>query len=187
MPPPVPIPAAPFARVVPGTPSLPSPLGGNADVDTDWGSQLVRGPLGLLTEAVAVTQHHDSITGTAKQHVANDYAKRIYAGLSQASTLVGSSLATLLNTCRSSNRSSSSTGGSWMSMGWIPERLAQLLGREVRGGGMAPAPVEIRLSDCRLLNASICWPTVTGTSRQAGGALLTVYNPLAWNRTELIR
>ena len=31
-------------------------------------------------EAMGVAQHHDAITGTSKQHVANDYAKRLYIG-----------------------------------------------------------------------------------------------------------
>lgn len=33
-----------------------------------------------LEEAVSLLQHHDSITGTAKQHVANDYHKRLSMG-----------------------------------------------------------------------------------------------------------
>lgn len=34
----------------------------------------------VLEEAVALLQHHDSITGTEKQHVANDYHKRLSNG-----------------------------------------------------------------------------------------------------------
>ena len=33
-----------------------------------------------LEEAVALLQHHDSITGTEKQHVANDYHRRLARG-----------------------------------------------------------------------------------------------------------
>lgn len=33
-----------------------------------------------LEEAVALLQHHDSITGTEKQHVANDYHLRLASG-----------------------------------------------------------------------------------------------------------
>lgn len=33
-----------------------------------------------LEEAVSLTQHHDAITGTEKQHVANDYHQRLSKG-----------------------------------------------------------------------------------------------------------
>ena len=34
-----------------------------------------------LEAAVALLQHHDSITGTEKQHVANDYHRRLARGV----------------------------------------------------------------------------------------------------------
>ncbi|KAK9786492.1 hypothetical protein WJX73_000911 [Symbiochloris irregularis] len=34
-----------------------------------------------LEEVVSLLQHHDAITGTEKQHVANDYHRRLHAGL----------------------------------------------------------------------------------------------------------
>lgn len=33
-----------------------------------------------LAEALAIAQHHDAVTGTEKQHVADDYAKRLSIG-----------------------------------------------------------------------------------------------------------
>lgn len=33
-----------------------------------------------LADALAIAQHHDAVTGTEKQHVANDYAKRLAIG-----------------------------------------------------------------------------------------------------------
>lgn len=33
-----------------------------------------------LGDALAIAQHHDAVTGTEKQHVANDYAKRLSIG-----------------------------------------------------------------------------------------------------------
>lgn len=33
-----------------------------------------------LEESVSLTQHHDAITGTAKQHVVNDYHKQLSKG-----------------------------------------------------------------------------------------------------------
>ncbi|THU46057.1 hypothetical protein C4D60_Mb09t00950 [Musa balbisiana] len=48
-----------------------------------------------LADALAIAQHHDAVTGTEKQHVANDYAKRLSIGYSEAEKLVGASLACL--------------------------------------------------------------------------------------------
>ena len=40
-----------------------------------------RGPnTDALEEAISLAQHHDAVTGTAKQHVADDYNMRIDAG-----------------------------------------------------------------------------------------------------------
>lgn len=36
-----------------------------------------------LADALAVAQHHDAVTGTEKQHVANDYAKRLAIGYTE--------------------------------------------------------------------------------------------------------
>ncbi|ERL87070.1 hypothetical protein D910_04471 [Dendroctonus ponderosae] len=48
--------------------------GQEADVDS----------LRALRENIGVAQHHDSITGTAKQHVSKDYTKLLARGVSQA-------------------------------------------------------------------------------------------------------
>lgn len=36
-----------------------------------------------LAEALAIAQHHDAVSGTEKQHVANDYAKRLSIGYTE--------------------------------------------------------------------------------------------------------
>ncbi|KAJ8644238.1 hypothetical protein MRB53_005986 [Persea americana] len=48
-----------------------------------------------LADALALVQHHDGVSGTEKQHVANDYAKRLSIGYVEAAELVESSLACL--------------------------------------------------------------------------------------------
>lgn len=53
-------------------------------------------PLYDLEDALGVVQHHDAVSGTAKQHVANDYSKRVQAGLNDASTFVAKKLKRLL-------------------------------------------------------------------------------------------
>ena len=36
-----------------------------------------------LRRAMGVAQHHDAVSGTSKQHVADDYAKRLAIGASE--------------------------------------------------------------------------------------------------------
>ncbi|XP_020878111.1 probable alpha-mannosidase At5g66150 isoform X1 [Arabidopsis lyrata subsp. lyrata] len=50
-----------------------------------------------LGDALAIAQHHDAVTGTAKQHVTNDYMKRLAVGASEAEAVVNAALACLLN------------------------------------------------------------------------------------------
>ncbi|KAK4414075.1 putative alpha-mannosidase [Sesamum alatum] len=40
-----------------------------------------------LADALAIAQHHDAVTGTEKQHVANDYAKRLSIGYKECPLL----------------------------------------------------------------------------------------------------
>lgn len=37
-----------------------------------------------LGEAMGLAQHHDAVSGTEKQHVADDYAQRLSIGIDQA-------------------------------------------------------------------------------------------------------
>eukprot|EP01018_Ginkgo_biloba_P017376 Gb_01737 [translate_table: standard] len=39
---------------------------------------------GYLADALAIAQHHDAVSGTEKQHTADDYAKRLSIGASKA-------------------------------------------------------------------------------------------------------
>ena len=53
-------------------------------------------PLRILAEAMGVAQHHDAVSGTAKQHVTDDYALRVSAGLAAVEPkLVGMMIAAL--------------------------------------------------------------------------------------------
>ncbi|KAI4986134.1 hypothetical protein ZWY2020_018764 [Hordeum vulgare] len=62
-----------------------------------------------LGDALALAQHHDAVTGTEKQHVANDYAKRLSIGYKKAEELVSTSLACLSESGSNSRCSSPTT------------------------------------------------------------------------------
>lgn len=53
-------------------------------------------PLYTLDDAMGVAQHHDAVSGTSKQHVAYDYAKRIADGMKNASAFVTDALRAML-------------------------------------------------------------------------------------------
>lgn len=53
-------------------------------------------PIHKLDAAVGVVQHHDGVSGTAKQHVAFDYAKRIDIGFKMAADYISTVLGNLL-------------------------------------------------------------------------------------------
>ncbi|KAE8010634.1 hypothetical protein FH972_006989 [Carpinus fangiana] len=50
-----------------------------------------------LGDALGIAQHHDAVTGTAKQHTTNDYAKRLSIGASEAEGVVNAALSCLTN------------------------------------------------------------------------------------------
>ncbi|CAK9177487.1 unnamed protein product [Ilex paraguariensis] len=49
-----------------------------------------------LPDALAVVQHHDAVSGTEQQHVADDYAKRLSIGYKESEDLVAASLACMV-------------------------------------------------------------------------------------------
>ncbi|KAM0950051.1 putative alpha-mannosidase [Dioscorea sansibarensis] len=48
-----------------------------------------------LGDAMGLAQHHDAVSGTAKQHTTNDYVKRLSSGSSKAETVVNLALSCL--------------------------------------------------------------------------------------------
>jgi imidazoleglycerol phosphate dehydratase HisB len=48
--------------------------------------------LDSLREAMGIMQHHDAITGTEKQHVADDYARTLAKALEDARGAVGTAM-----------------------------------------------------------------------------------------------
>ncbi|CAK9156992.1 unnamed protein product [Ilex paraguariensis] len=105
-----------------------------------------------LADALGIAQHHDAVTGTAKQHTTNDYAKRLAIGASEAEGIASSALSCLVNSTKSDQCPTSTS----------------------------------TFSQCQLLNISFCPPTEEDIPE--GKSLVVVaYNPLGWNRTDIIK
>ncbi|CAF1158677.1 unnamed protein product [Adineta steineri] len=49
-----------------------------------------------LSEAMGLAQHHDAVSGTSKQHVADDYAQRLSDGIDRATDVINDAYAELL-------------------------------------------------------------------------------------------
>ncbi|XP_076327158.1 LOW QUALITY PROTEIN: lysosomal alpha-mannosidase-like [Tachypleus tridentatus] len=54
------------------------------------------GDVTVLREAQGVAQHHDAVTGTEKQHVANDYSQRLANGIRECEVVVSDAYKKLL-------------------------------------------------------------------------------------------
>ncbi|XP_063787232.1 lysosomal alpha-mannosidase [Pseudophryne corroboree] len=67
------------------------------------GPAATQGPYGsssslMLRRAMGVAQHHDAVTGTAKQHVNDDYTLRLYNGWEACQVVIRNALASLTGT-----------------------------------------------------------------------------------------
>ncbi|KAG0461842.1 hypothetical protein HPP92_020318 [Vanilla planifolia] len=51
----------------------------------------------VLGDALGIAQHHDAVSGTAKQHTTNDYAKRLAYGASQVEMVINLAIPCLAN------------------------------------------------------------------------------------------
>ena len=49
-----------------------------------------KGDLSIMKEAMAVSQHHDAITGTNSQNVSEDYVRILYKGMEECTKTIDS-------------------------------------------------------------------------------------------------
>lgn len=45
------------------------------------------GDIGVMKRAMGIMQHHDAVSGTEKQHVANDYARMLDEGVAECQNI----------------------------------------------------------------------------------------------------
>ncbi|ETN65165.1 lysosomal alpha-mannosidase [Anopheles darlingi] len=122
--------------------------------------------LTILREALGVMQHHDAITGTEKQHVANDYARM----LNRAIGACGANTQAILNQIVDPKYRRSL-------------RAEQASGAQEQHPGVSPRPnYKFAFSSCHLLNVSKCELTESKDS-----FTITLYNPLAHAGHQYVR
>jgi len=114
-----------------------------------------------LEEAISLCQHHDSITGTEKQHVADDYHLRLHKGLEKAQLTVLKAL------------------------------LQFLKNKSVKYGMHLDEKLKMadnwNADFCNLLNISVCQPTIEASKSDSGVFHLWIYNSLTYERNIPIR
>ncbi|CAN1295896.1 Probable alpha-mannosidase At5g13980 [Linum perenne] len=84
-----------------------------------------------LADAMAIAQHHDAVTGTEKQHVSNDYAKRLATGYAETEKVVSASLSCLYEIeshagCRSQATNFKQIVLVYNSLGWSRDEVIQI-------------------------------------------------------------
>lgn len=123
--------------------------------------------LNFMRESMGVMQHHDAVTGTEQQHVANDYARRLMIALRACGETVRNVL-NQLTTGKATELRSDLDG--------VAEQLDQTEQKPI------PPHYEFAFDTCYGLNISAC-----PLSERAERFLVTVYNPLVHSTFQYVR
>lgn len=132
-------------------------------IDSSKNGQTLIDRMTALREEMGVMQHHDAVTGTEKQHVANDYIRSMHIamkGCNENARLVLNEL-----TAPTSD-----------------EFLTNLNDTE-SSGGPSPPFTSFEFESCLYLNISKCHLTDSGQDQ----FMVTVYNPLAHTTFQAVR
>jgi hypothetical protein len=154
-----------------------------------------------LDEAVALAHHHDAITGTAKQAVANDYARRLSAALAALHPAVADTLSAFIfrqehsMAARGSGavvRASVTDAADADTEGRCPQKGADVNGSGIvemekrdislSRGQAGQAGGRPQLFHCESGNVSLC-SLPQEVSKACGVLMLVVHNSVAWPRT----
>ncbi len=135
--------------------------GGGARASTPAAGWLASGApeLEWLEEAVAVAQHHDAVSGTAKQHVTFDYAVRLSRGVAAAEPAVGAAYASLY-------RLPASLTGCWR----LNETVCALTQSATDSGTRLVAWNQLGQARSHVITIPVSSPSVTVTALGGGAA-----------------
>lgn len=135
--------------------------------------------LDALEAAVSLAHHHDAITGTAKQAVADDYARRLAAGTAAVRATFAATLSSIMF-------GGGGAPGTAVASGATAARGGGAVIRTDEGGGGGPADQDSPggpppLHHCEAANVSLCSVTLE-QSANCEAMMLVVHNPVAWPR-----
>ncbi|KAF8400068.1 hypothetical protein HHK36_015943 [Tetracentron sinense] len=153
-----------------------------------------------LADALAIAQHHDAVSGTEKQHVADDYAKRLSMGYVEAEELVASSLACLTELTSNTGCGKPVTkfqqANYYEPLSYGDGCLLCYFNTVITNFVFEEEVSKMYLFDrfqifyfflqCPLLNISYCPPSEVDLS-QGKSLVVVVYNSLGWKREDVIR
>ncbi|KAJ1527978.1 hypothetical protein ONE63_007908 [Megalurothrips usitatus] len=128
--------------------------------------------LDAMREAMGVLQHHDAITGTEKQHVANDYARILARGFDECGIATKAALNKLIrkNNVPNAGCSSGSSDESDVLVGSAARK-------EVRDDDDL-----VPFQSCLQLNQSQC-----DVTENAASFVVTIYNPQSQKVSQFVR
>eukprot|EP00245_Coleochaete_scutata_P006046 TRINITY_DN20159_c0_g1_i1.p1 TRINITY_DN20159_c0_g1~~TRINITY_DN20159_c0_g1_i1.p1 ORF type:complete len:1052 (-),score=194.38 TRINITY_DN20159_c0_g1_i1:847-4002(-) len=130
-----------------------------------------------LEEAMAIAQHHDAVSGTEKQHVADDYAERLARGAAEAGDVVNRALLRLTEG-RVFNQPTW-TERVQSALAWGPAATSE------DADSMFTNHRGFKFEQCALLNISHCPASESVDENKT--LVVVAYNPLAWSRKQYVR
>jgi alpha-mannosidase len=152
----------------------------------DAGRKTTIAASGVLEEAVSLNQHHDAVTGTARQHVANDYNRRLYIGIQEARQALLDGIGQLMMTgdMDRGDEEEMETNMAATQRRRLGSLSSSRDNKDNNKNVILSAPSDpgidaIKMKGCNWLNVTVCEPTVT-LSKEESDILVMAYNPLAW-------
>ncbi|XP_055376537.1 lysosomal alpha-mannosidase-like isoform X1 [Condylostylus longicornis] len=149
--------------------------------------------LSFLRETMGIMQHHDAVTGTEKQKVADDYARRINIGMNACSVIIKEFLRNLLqpadesygglhNLLNNDSAIDNENVTNNKNFNSISKKDDDDDDDDTKKEDPIPEDIKFEFENCLLLNISQC-----DISENRERFIITIYNPLAHANDEYIR
>lgn len=157
----------------------------SSSVSSGNGESLIfQGPLFPLRNASAVVLHHDAITGTCRDHVAENYIYLLWAGTETANAFLTGSINQILNTTSQNSHLKQFKRESKESKELKSKGASLGESKKLPKFDQETDDNLLDFQSCPFLNISSC---LVLESIQNENAVVLLSNPVAWPRNEIIR